>query len=159
MAWVTEFTLRLIGTGSPILSMASLNSSLSSDMAMASGWVPTSSQPSLASEPLSYSSEHMFSAVCPPIPDRTPSTPSFSIMAATVSAFSGSMYTLSAMSVSVWMVAGLEFTSTVLYPSARRARHAWEPEKSNSAACPITMGPEPMTISFLKSFLTASPPS
>ena len=102
------------GTGSPILSMVSLNSSLSSDMAMASGCVPTREQWSLSSSPESASSEQMFRAVCPPIPDRTPSTPSFSMILATLEATRGSMYTLSAVSGSVWMVAGLELTRTVL---------------------------------------------
>ena len=79
------------GTGSPILSMVSLNSSLSSDMAMASGWVPTREQWSLSSSPESANSEQMLSAVWPPIPERTPSTPSFSMIFATLDAVSGSM--------------------------------------------------------------------
>ena len=37
------------------------------------------------------------------------------------------MYTLSAMVVSVMMVAGLELASTTSYPSSRRARQAWVP--------------------------------
>jgi len=94
------------------------------------------------------------------MPDRIPSTPSFSAIRATVSALSGSMYTTSAVSTSVWMVAGLEFTSTVVYPSSRKERQAWDPEKSNSAACPMTMGPEPMTMIFFRSVrFIASPPA
>ena len=84
-------TLLDSGMGSPILSMVSLKSSLSSDMAMASGCVPTRTAPSLSSSPESASSEQMLSAVWPPIPDMTPSTPSFSMMRATFSARSGSM--------------------------------------------------------------------
>ena len=71
--------------------MVSLKSSLSSDMAMASGCVPTREHPSLSNSPESASSEHMFRAVCPPIPERTPSTPSLSIILATLEASSGSM--------------------------------------------------------------------
>ena len=84
-------TLRETGTGSPILSMVSLKSSLSSDMAMASGCVPTREHPSLSSSPESASSEHMLRAVWPPIPERTPSTPSFSMIFATFDAIRGSM--------------------------------------------------------------------
>src|SRR6476660_11465 len=43
------------------------------------------------------------------------------------------------------IVAGFEFTRTVRMPSARSTRSAWLPEESNSHACPITIGPEPMT--------------
>lgn len=82
------------------------------------------------------------------MPETTPSMPSLSMILAITSARSGSMYTLSAVPGSVWMVAGLELTSTTLYPSSRSERHACVPEKSNSAACPMTMGPEPMTRSF-----------
>ena len=109
-----EVQVLLIGTGSPIFSMVSLNSSLSSDMAMASGWVPRSSTPSLSRVPFSASSEQMLSAVWPPIPAMMPSTFSFSMILAMMSADMGSMYTASAMSRSVWMVAGLELTRTVL---------------------------------------------
>ena len=37
------------------------------------------------------------------------------------------MYTTSAMSSSVMMVAGFELTSTVVTPSSRRALQAWVP--------------------------------
>ncbi len=55
------------------------------------------------------------------------------------------------------MVAGLELTRTVLRPSSRRDLQAWEPEKSNSAACPITIGPEPIIITFSRSGLLGIP--
>src|ERR1041385_1647043 len=42
------------------------------------------------------------------------------------------------------MVAGFEWTRTTWKPSSRAARHACDPEKSNSAAWPIMIGPEPM---------------
>ncbi len=38
------------------------------------------------------------------------------------------MYTLSAVSTSVMMVAGLLLTRTTSTPSSERARHAWLPE-------------------------------
>ena len=38
------------------------------------------------------------------------------------------MYTLSAISVSVIIVAGLELTKTTSYPSSRNAMQAWVPE-------------------------------
>ena len=43
------------------------------------------------------------------------------------SSVSGSMYTLSAMDVSVMIVAGLELHSTTSYPSSFRARQACVP--------------------------------
>ena len=43
------------------------------------------------------------------------------------SSVSGSMYTLSAMLVSVMMVAGLELHRMTSYPSSFRARHACVP--------------------------------
>ncbi len=109
----TERTVLLCGIGSPMRSIISLNSSLSSERAMASGWVPSSLMPKRSSVPFSASSEQMLRAVCPPIPERMPSTFSFSAMRATVSTVRGSTYTMSAVSTSVCMVAGLEFTSTV----------------------------------------------
>ena len=48
-------------------------------------------------------------------------------MRATYSSVRGSIYTLSAMVVSVMMVAGLEFTSSTSYPSSFSARQAWVP--------------------------------
>ena len=100
--------------GSSSSSMVFLNSSLSSDSAIAFVLVPSISTPSLSSAPLSESSEHRFRAVCPPMPASMPWTRSFSSTFSSVSASSGSMYTLSAVSVSVCIVAGLEFTSTVV---------------------------------------------
>src|SRR5580700_1274 len=49
------------------------------------------------------------------------------------------------------IVAGFEFTSTTSYPSARKALQACVPEQSNSQACPIMIGPEPMIMIFLMS--------
>ena len=47
------------------------------------------------------------------------------------------------------IVAGFELTRTTLMPSSRRARQACDPEKSNSAACPIWIGPDPIRRTFL----------
>ena len=52
---------------------------------------------------------------------------SLRMMFFTTSACSGSKYTLSAMSVSVMMVAGLELMSTTSMPSLFSARHACVP--------------------------------
>ena len=146
-------TVLLLGMASLRSSMVFLKSSRSSDSAMARGWLPSSSTPSLSRAPVSASSEHRLRAVCPPIPDIIPWTLSFSIILIIVARSSGSTYTMSAISRSVWMVAGLEFTRMVVYPSSLRDLHAWDPEKSNSAACPMTMGPEPMTMILLISSL------
>ena len=48
------------------------------------------------------------------------------------------------------MVAGFELTRLTCKPSARRTRQAWVPEQSNSQACPITIGPEPITSAFVE---------
>ena len=53
-----------------------------------------------------------FRPVCPPMPGMMASGRSVRMMRATYSSVSGSMYTLSAMEVSVMMVAGLEFRRT-----------------------------------------------
>ncbi len=145
--WLREFRIVLFGTGSPIRIMRSRNFSRSSPRYIASRGVPRIS--TSLSAPISASSAVRLSPVCPPIPERTPSGCSFSIIFAIMSARSGSMYMVSAISGSVWMVAGLEFTRTTLTPSSRMARQAWLPEKSNSAACPIWIGPDPIIRTFL----------
>jgi len=63
------------------------------------------------------------------------------------------MYTASAMFGSVIIVAGFEFTKVTDTPSSRKEVQAWLPLKSNSAACPITIGPEPMSSTFPMSAL------
>src|SRR3989338_8711160 len=63
----------------------------------------------------------------------------------------GSIYVLSAISGSVIMVAGLEFTKITLRPSSLKALQSWVPEKSNSQAWPMMIGPEPIIIIFLMS--------
>ena len=68
-----------------------------------------------------------FSPVCPPMPGTMASGRSKRRIFARYSTVKGSMYTLSAMEVSVMMVAGLELARMTSYPSSRRARQAWVP--------------------------------
>ena len=70
----------------------------------------------------------MLSAVWPPMVGNRASGRSFLMIFSTTSGVSGSMYVRSAVSGSVMIVAGLEFTNTTSYPSARRALQAWVPE-------------------------------
>jgi len=84
-------TVTLRGIGSPIPSMVSRNSSRSSERAIARGWVPSRRQFSRSRYPFSASSEQRLRAVCPPMPERTPSILSFRMISAMVSTFSGSM--------------------------------------------------------------------
>ena len=56
-----------------------------------------------------------------------PSGFSVAMIRSRTSTVKGSMYTKSAMPSSVMMVAGLEFTRTVVTPSSRRALHACVP--------------------------------
>ena len=69
----------------------------------------------------------MFRPVCPPRPASRLSGRSRAMMRSMDSTVSGSRYTLSAMLVSVMIVAGLEFTSTTSSPSSLRTRQACVP--------------------------------
>src|SRR5436309_2978122 len=123
----TVVTARLLGIGSPIVRIRSANASRFSPATIASRRVPRSSTSYFLRTPVSASSELRFSPVWPPIPLRTPSGRSFAMTFSRNSTVSGSMYTASAISTSVWIVAGFEFTRTVRIPSSRRERHAWDP--------------------------------
>ena len=114
-------------TGCPIDSMVSLNSSLSSALSMASTGEPRSLTLYLSRTPAFLSCMAMVRPVWPPRPARSPSGFSFAMIRSTVSAFNGSRYISSARSLSVMIVAGLEFTSTTLMPSSLKTRHAWAP--------------------------------
>ena len=81
-------------------------------MSMASRVAPTISTPKRSSTPSRARSSAQFSAVWPPMVGSRASGRSFSIICATVRHSIGSMYTASAVSGSVMMVAGFEFTST-----------------------------------------------
>ena len=68
-----------------------------------------------------------FRPVCPPRVGNSASGRSRAITFSTASTVSGSMYTRSATSSSVMIVAGLELTSTVSTPSSRSALQACVP--------------------------------
>ena len=114
-------------TGSPRSSQSSLNSSLSSARSMLLLLVPRSSTRHSLSTPFFSSCIARLRPVCPPMPGRIASGLSYLIILARYSRVSGSIYTLSAIDVSVMMVAGLELQSTTSYPSSLRAIHACVP--------------------------------
>ena len=97
-------------------------------MRMASRLAPISSTPYFSSTPLSARSSAQLSAVCPPMVGNSASGFSLAMIFSTVCQLIGSMYTASAVSGSVMMVAGLELTSTTRKPSSRSALQAWAPE-------------------------------
>ena len=96
----------------PMRVIACLNFSRSSALSIASREAPIISTPYFSSTPCPARSSAQLSAVCPPMVGRSASGRSRSMIAATVVQWIGSMYTTSAVSGSVMMVAGLEFTST-----------------------------------------------
>ena len=95
---------------------------------MDSGLVPSSFTPYLARVPFSWRAMARFRPVWPPRVGRMESGRSISMTWVTEGIFSGSIYTWSAMSLSVMMVAGLELTRTVSTPSDLSARQACVPE-------------------------------
>ena len=107
--------------------MVSLNSCLSSALRMVFEVVPRSVTLWEARKPDSSSSIPRFSPACPPRVGRMLSGFSFSMICSSTFTVSGSMYTLSAISLSVMMVAGLELTRTTSTPSSLRERQAWVP--------------------------------
>ncbi len=108
--------------------MALANSSRSSAISMERSLAPMSSTPCFFNTPDWWSSMATLSAVWPPMVGSNASGFSRSMTFSTHSAVMGSMYVRSAMSGSVMMVAGFEFTRTTRYPSSLRARTAWVPE-------------------------------
>ena len=113
--------------GSPIFSMVSLNSWRSSAFLIVAAVVPRSFTLWLFKKPLSSSSIPRFSPACPPSVGRMESGFSFSMICSSTLTVKGSIYTLSAISLSVMIVAGLELTSTTSIPSSFRERHACVP--------------------------------
>ncbi|MPM43628.1 hypothetical protein SDC9_90305 [bioreactor metagenome] len=107
--------------GSLISSITFLNNSLSSPIFIESIVVPITLTPYLSNIPFSYSSTDRLRAVCPPIPAIRESGLSFSITFSTNSIVKGSIYTLSAIFLSVIIVAGLEFIRTTSIPSSFNA--------------------------------------
>ena len=117
------------GTSRPISIIASLNRSRSSAVAMASALAPIiSGVPGTPMMPCSYSAIATLSPVCPPSVGSTASGRSRSMIAASTSGVSGSMYVRSAKSGSVMIVAGFELARMTRYPSSRSTRHACVPE-------------------------------
>ena len=115
-------------TGSLILFIIFLKSSLSSPSLIDWIDVPITFTLYLSKIPASYKSTARLSPVCPPIPVSKLSGLSLSITFSKNSTVSGSIYILSATSESVIIVAGFELTKTTSIPSSLRAWHAWVPE-------------------------------
>ena len=107
--------------------MVSLNISRSSAFLMVRAVVPMRRTLCSFKKPASSSSMARFSPAWPPRVGSTLSGCSFKISCSTTSTVRGSMYTLSAMSLSVMMVAGLEFKRTTSTPSSFKERQAWVP--------------------------------
>ena len=92
--------------------IASLNNSRSSACLIASRVVPNNCTLYSFNTPASESSTAIFRPTCPPKVASTPNGLSLRIISVTNSKEIGSMYTRSAISRSVIIVAGLEFTNT-----------------------------------------------
>ena len=108
--------------------MAFLNCSRFSAFLMASYLAPINSTLYLEKTPRSEASIAVLSPVWPPMVGRQASGLSRSMIFSSTSTVTGSMYVRSAMSGSVMMVAGLEFTRTTSKPSSLKALQAWVPE-------------------------------
>ena len=94
---------------------------------MALSEVPRSSTLYLAKIPDSANLTARFKPACPPRVANKPSGRSLDKISSKNSTVKGSIYTRSAMSLSVMIVAGLLFTSTTSSPSSLRARQACVP--------------------------------
>ena len=110
----TDFALPLAGTCMPILSIASLNSSLLSAFFIASSLAPINSTLNLPRMPSSARVTDKFRPVCPPNVGSSASGFSFCMIFVNASVVIGSIYVLSAISGSVIIVAGLLFTRMIL---------------------------------------------
>ena len=113
--------------GSPILSIRSLNSWRPSALRMVAAVVPKSFTLWEAKKPDSSSSMPRFKPACPPSVGRMLSGFSVSMICSKTFTVKGSIYTLSAISLSVMIVAGLEFTRITSTPSSFKERQAWVP--------------------------------
>ena len=123
----TSSTIVEAATGSLSFSIVFLNSSLSSAFLIVKAVVPMSLTLFSLRKPLSSSSIARLSPACPPSVGRILSGCSSLMIFLTTSTLRGSMYTLSAISLSVMIVAGLELTSTTSIPSSLRERQACVP--------------------------------
>ncbi len=110
--------------GSPMASIASLKACLSSAVFIACVAVPRSLTHISSRKPDSASSIARLRPVCPPSVGSKLSGLSLTMIFLSVSTSRGSIYTLSAMLVSVIIVAGLLFTSTTSRPSSFSSRQA-----------------------------------
>ena len=114
----TVFTTCPAAIGSPIFSIVCWNSRRSSAFLIVDGDVPINFTPDFSRYPLSTNSIARFNAACPPSVGRILSGFSFSMIFSMTEAVNGSIYTLSAISLSVMIVAGFEFTKTTSTPSS-----------------------------------------
>ena len=102
------------GVSMPSFCIVALKTSRSSPRSMASRLTPITFTPYLSRMPFFASSIERLRPVCPPRFGRIASGRSFAMICSRRSAFSGSMYVASAITGSVMMVAGFEFTKTTL---------------------------------------------
>ena len=123
-------TPEMIGANAEAIStMADLNCSRSSAVAMASAFAPIiSGVPGQPMSPFSCRAMARLRPVWPPIVGSSASGRSRPSTSATPSTSSGSMYVRSAKPGSVMIVAGFELTTIVRKPSSRSTLSAWEPE-------------------------------
>ena len=91
---------------------------------MASTCTPITCTLYFSNTPALASSAHRFNPDCPPRFGSNASGLSFAIICSRRLTFNGSMYVTSAISGSVIIVAGFEFTNTISYPKFRRALQA-----------------------------------
>ena len=119
-----EFTVKPIAVDKPIFFIAFLKIFLSSAFSITFLEAPINSTPYFFKIFFFSSSIEIFKAVCPPIVDKRASGFSLFIMGSKCSIVSGSMYVESAISGSVIIVAGLEFTKITLKPSSFNALQA-----------------------------------
>ena len=120
----TSSTIVEAATGSLSFSIVFLNSSLSSAFLIVKAVVPMSLTLFSLRKPLSSSSIARLSPACPPRVGSILSGFSSLMIFLTTSTLRGSIYTLSAISLSVIIVAGFELTSTTSIPSSLRERQA-----------------------------------
>jgi hypothetical protein len=123
----TSLTTNEGAQGSPIFSIVSLNISLSSAFLIVSAVVPISCTLFSSRKPVSAISIARLRPACPPSVGKMLSGFSFNIICFNASTVRGSIYTSSAISLSVMIVAGLELTRHTSIPSSLRERQACVP--------------------------------
>ncbi len=111
-ASASVWTVKPLQTSSPIFSIAFLNWSRSSALAMTLALAAIISTPYFSSTPLASRSIATFRPVWPPRVGSSASGRSFAMTFSTICQVSGSMYVASAVAGSVMIVAGLLLTST-----------------------------------------------